>query len=159
MRRRATHDSLERAIEVGHGLKSTCEGSFANSRVRIKQERLRFLHSDSRKVIDEIHAGRFLEHLAKVMPADVSRVRYPTERQWLRLMVLDELPRSRHICRFILFAPYGPVDLTRPKGAAQKCLIAVASRDIVSAIKRTTENKPAQAASNPSCSPTRGAAE
>ena len=80
LRGRTADDSLERAIEVGHGLKSACEGSFANSRVRIEQKRLRFLHSDSREVIDEIHAGRFLKHLAKIMPADVSRLGYPTER-------------------------------------------------------------------------------
>ena len=107
LRGRATDDSLKRAIEVGHGLKSAGEGSFANSRVGIEQKRLRFLHSDSREVIDEIHAGRFLEHLAKVMPADVSRVRYPTERQRLRLMFLDELPRSRHARRLFLLAAYG----------------------------------------------------
>ena len=80
LRGRATDDSLKRAIEVRHGLKSACEGSFANSRVGIEQKRLRFLHSDSREVIDKIHAGRFLEHLAKVMPADVSRLGYAPER-------------------------------------------------------------------------------
>jgi hypothetical protein len=87
------------------------------------------------------------------MPADISHVGDPPERQWLRLMVLDKLPRSRHICRFILFAPLRPVDPTRPKGAAQKCSEAATSRDTDPAIKRTTENKPAQAASNPSCTP------
>src|SRR5437867_1430152 len=106
LRGRATDDSLKRAIEVRHGLKSTCEGSFINSRVRIEQERLRFLHSDSREVIDKIHAGRFLEHLAKVMPADVSRVGHPSERQRLSLMSLDELPRARHVHGLLLFAPY-----------------------------------------------------
>src|SRR6058998_3042348 len=74
LRGRATDDSLKHAIEVGHGLKPAGEGSFADSRVGIEQKRLRFLHSDSREVIDEIHPSRFLEHLAKVMPADVGRV-------------------------------------------------------------------------------------
>ena len=106
LRGRATDDSLKRAIEVRHGLKSACEGSFANSRVGIEQKRLRFLHSNSREVIDEIHPGRFLEHLAKVMPADISHLGDPPERQRLRLMVLDKLSRSRHICGLILFAPY-----------------------------------------------------
>src|SRR5205814_2433701 len=106
LRRRTTDDSLKRAIEVRHGLKSACEGNFANSGIGIEQKGLRFLHSNSREVVDEINPGRFLEHFAKVMPADISRAGDPPERQWLRLMVLDELPRSRYICRFILFAPY-----------------------------------------------------
>src|SRR4029077_3011891 len=97
LRGRATDDSPKRAIEVGHGLKSACESSFANSRVRIEQKRLRFLYSNSGEVIDEIHPGGFLEHLAKVMPADVSGVGYSPKRQRLPLMLLDELPRSRHV--------------------------------------------------------------
>ena len=40
LRGRATYDSLKLAIEIRHGLKSACESSFANSRVRIKQKRL-----------------------------------------------------------------------------------------------------------------------
>src|SRR5438874_4643711 len=103
---RAPDDSLKRAIEVRHGLKSACEGSFANSRVWIEQKRLRFLHSNSREVVDEIYPGRLLEHLAKVMPANISRVGYPSERQRLRLMLLDELPRSRDVRGLVLFAPY-----------------------------------------------------
>src|SRR6266496_5006371 len=106
LRGRATDDSLKRAIEVRHGLKSAREGSFANSRVGIEQKRLRFLHSNSREVVDEIYPGRLLEHLAKVMPADVSGVGYPPERQRLRLMVLDKFSRSRHICGLIVFTPY-----------------------------------------------------
>lgn len=106
LRGRATDDSLKRAIEVRHGLKAACEGSFANSRVGIEQKRLRFLHSNSREVIGEIHPGRFLEHLAKVMPADVSHLGDPPERQRLRLMDLDKLSRSRHICGLIVVAPY-----------------------------------------------------
>ena len=106
LRRRATDDSLKSAIEIRHGLKSACESSFANSRVGIEQKRLRFLHSNSREVVDEIHPGRFLEHLAKVMPADVSGVGYPSERQRLRLMLLDELPRSRHAHGLFLLAAY-----------------------------------------------------
>src|SRR6266436_4625321 len=81
-------------------------GSFANSRVGIEQKRLRFLHSNSREVVDEIYPGRFLEHLAKVMPANISRVGYPPERQRLRLIPLDELPCSRHVRGLVLFAPY-----------------------------------------------------
>ena len=80
LRGRATDDSLKRAIEVRHGLKSACKRSFANSRVGIEQKRLRFLHSNSREVVDEIYPGRFLEHLAKVMSADVSRLGYAPER-------------------------------------------------------------------------------
>src|SRR5947199_10560263 len=106
LRGRATDNSLKRAIEVRHGLKSACEGSFANSRVGIEQKRLRFFHSNSREVVDEIYPGRFLEHFAKVMPADVSGVVYPPERQRLRLILLDELPRSRHVRGLVLFAPY-----------------------------------------------------
>src|SRR5213079_461374 len=105
LRGRTTDDSLKRAIEVRHGLKSAGEGDFANSRIGIEQKRLRFLHSNSREVIDEIHPGRFLEHLAKVMPADISRVGYPPERQRLCLMLLDELPRSGHVRRLVLFTP------------------------------------------------------
>src|SRR5438067_11263060 len=103
---RATDDSLKRAIEVRHGLKSACEGSFANSRIGIEQKRLRFLHSNSREVVGEIHPSRFLEHLAKVMPADISHLGDPPERQRLRLMVLDKFSRSRHICGLIVFVPY-----------------------------------------------------
>src|SRR5207244_10747452 len=106
LRGRATEKSHKHAIEVGHGLKPAGEGSFADSRVGIEQKRLRFLHSDSREVIDEIHPRRFLEHLAKVMPADVSRVGYAPERQRLRLMLLDELPRSRHVRGLFLLAAY-----------------------------------------------------
>src|SRR6266540_5925343 len=106
LRGRATDYSLKSAIEVRHGLKSACEGSFANSRVWIEQKRLRFLHSNSREVVDEIYPGRLLEHLAKVMPANISCVGYPTERQRLRLMLLDELPRSRDVRGLVLFAPY-----------------------------------------------------
>ena len=40
LRGRATYDSLKLAIEVRHGLKSACESSFTNSRVRIEQKRL-----------------------------------------------------------------------------------------------------------------------
>ena len=103
---RATDDSLKRAIEVRHGLKSAREGNFANSRVGIEQKGLRFFYSDSRKVVDEINPGRFLEHFAKVMPADISYVSDPPERQRLRLMVLDKLSRSGHIRGLILLAPY-----------------------------------------------------
>lgn len=106
LRGRTTDDSLKRAIEVRHGLKSAGEGNFANSRIGIEQKSLRFLYSDSREVIDEIHAGRFLEHFAKVMPADVSRVGYPPERERLHLMLLDELPRARHVHGLVLFAAY-----------------------------------------------------
>jgi len=101
LRGRATDDSLKLAIEVRHGLKSACEGSFADSRIGIEQKRLRFLHSNSREVVGEIYPGRFLEHLAKVMPADISHLGDPPERQRLRLMVLDKLSRSRHICGLI----------------------------------------------------------
>src|SRR6266567_3168585 len=106
LRGRAADDSLKGTIEVGHGLKSAGEGSFANSRVGIEQQRLRFLHSNSREVVNEIHPGRFLEHLAKVMPADVSGVGYPPERQRLRLMLFDELPTSRHVRGLSLLPPY-----------------------------------------------------
>src|SRR5436190_24190487 len=106
LRGRATDDSLKRAIEVRHGLKSGCEGSFANSRVGIEQKRLRFLHSNSREVVDEIYPGRLLEHLAKVMPANIGRVSYPPERQRFRLMLLNKLPRSRDVHGLILFAPH-----------------------------------------------------
>src|SRR5438034_6498900 len=106
LRGRATDNSLKLAIEVRHGLKSACEGSFANSRIGIEQKRLRFLYSNSREVVGEIHPSRFLEHLAKVMPADISHLGDSPERQRLRLMVLDKLSRSRHICGLILFVPY-----------------------------------------------------
>ena len=78
-RRRATDDSLERAIEVRHRLKAAGESGLANSRIGIEQERLRFLYTNSGEIIDEMHPGRFLKHLAKVMPADVSRVSYAPE--------------------------------------------------------------------------------
>src|SRR5438046_3000508 len=103
-RGRATNDSLKDAIEVRHGLKPACEGRFANSRVWIEQKRLRLLASNSREVVNEIYPGRFLEHFAKVMPAVVRGVGYPPERQRLRLILLDELPRSRHVRRLVLFA-------------------------------------------------------
>src|SRR5204863_950566 len=106
LRGRATDNSLKLAIEVRHGLKSACEGSFANSRIGIEQKRLRFLYSNSREVVGEIHPGRFLEHLAKVMPADIGHLGDSPERQRLRLMVLDKLSRSRHICGLIVVAPY-----------------------------------------------------
>src|SRR6266446_8152391 len=106
LRGRATDNSPKRAIEVRHGLKSACEGSFANSRVGIEQKRLRFLYSNSREVVNEIHPSRFFEHLAKVMPADVSHVGYSPERHRLRLMLLDELPRSRHVRGLVLFVLY-----------------------------------------------------
>src|SRR5260370_31061817 len=105
LRGRATDNSLKLAIEVRHGLKSACEGSFANSRVGIEQKGLRFLHSNSREVVGEIHPSRFLEHFAKIMPADISHLGDPSERQRLGLMVLDKLSRSRYICGLILFAP------------------------------------------------------
>ena len=41
------------------------------------------------------------------MPADVSRLGHAPERQRLRLMLLDEVPRSRHVHGFVVFAPYG----------------------------------------------------
>ena len=106
LRGRATDNSLKLAIEVRHGLKSACEGSFANSRVGIEQKRLRFLHSNSREVVSETYPSRFLEHLAKVMPADVSHAGDPSQRQRLRLMVLDKLSRSRHIRGLIVCASY-----------------------------------------------------
>src|SRR5260370_37447551 len=105
LRGRATDNSLKRAIEVRHGLKSACEGSFANSRVGIEQKRLRFLDSNSREVVDEIYPARLLEHLAKVMPANINHVGYPPERHRLRLRLLDEFPRSRHGRGLVLFAP------------------------------------------------------
>src|SRR5207237_9899487 len=87
------------------GLKAAGEGSFANARVRIEQKRLRFLYSDSREVVDEIHPRGFLEHLAKVMPADISRLGYAPEGERFRLMFLDELPCSRHVGGLVFFAP------------------------------------------------------
>src|SRR5437773_12109466 len=72
LRGRATDNSLKLAIEVRHGLKSACEGSFANSRIGIEQKGLRFLHSNSREIVGEIHPSRFPEHFAQVMPADIS---------------------------------------------------------------------------------------
>ena len=56
-----------REIEVRHRVKAAGESSFANARVRIEQERLRFLYSNSGEVVDEIHPRGFLEHLAKVI--------------------------------------------------------------------------------------------
>src|SRR6266704_5646669 len=91
LRGRTTDDSLKRAIEVRHGLKSAGEGNLAHSRIGIEQKGLRFFYSDSREVVDEIDPGRFLEHFAKVMPAGVSHVGNSPERQRLRLMVLDKL--------------------------------------------------------------------
>src|SRR5437870_10105580 len=87
LRGRATDNSLKFAIEVRHGLKSACEGSFADSRVGIEQKRLRFLHSNSREVVGKIYLGRFLEHLAKVMHADISHLDDPLDRQRLSLMI------------------------------------------------------------------------
>jgi hypothetical protein len=92
------------------------------------------------------------------MPADISHVGDPAERQRLRLMVLDKLSRSRHICGAHALRAALPVDSTKSKGAARRCLVAGALRDIVSAIKRTPESRLAQVASNPPCSPTREAA-
>src|SRR5207249_8220519 len=106
LRGRTTDNSLKLAIEVRHGLKSAREGSFADSRIGIEQKRLRFLHSNSREVVSEIYPSRFLEHLAEVMPADISHLGDPSERQRLRLMVLNTLSRSRHICGLIVFASY-----------------------------------------------------
>src|SRR5438093_4964758 len=80
LRGRATDDSFKLAIEVRHGLKSACEGSFANSRIGIEQKRLRLLHSNSREIVGEIYPSRFLEHLAKVMPANISHLGDPPER-------------------------------------------------------------------------------
>ena len=105
LRGRATDNSPKRAIEVRHGLKSAGEGNLANSRIGIEQKGLRFFYSDSREVVDEIDPGRFLEHFAKVMPADISYVGDSPERQRLRLMVLDKLSRSGHIRGLMLFAP------------------------------------------------------
>ena len=48
---------------------------------------------------------RFLEHLAKVMPADISRLGYAPEGERFRLMFLDELPCSRHVGGLVFFAP------------------------------------------------------
>src|SRR5947199_8553526 len=107
LRQRATDDSLKLAIEVRHGLKSACEGSFADSRVGIEQKRLRLLHSNSREIVGEIYPSRFLEHLAKVMPANISHLGDAPELQRLGLMVLNKLSRSRHICGLIVFAAYG----------------------------------------------------
>src|SRR5213596_4018676 len=106
LRGRATNNSLKLAIEVRHGLKSACESSFADPRIGIEQKRLRFLHSNSREVVGEIDPSRFLEHLAKVMPADISHLGDSPKRQRLRLMVLDKLSRARHISGLIVFAPY-----------------------------------------------------
>jgi hypothetical protein len=103
---RATNNSPKGAIEVCHGLKSTGEGSFADARIGIEQQSLRFLHSDSREIVDKIHSRRFFEHLAKVASADVSCLSYSPERERLGLMLRDELPGSRHIRRLIFFAPY-----------------------------------------------------
>src|SRR5438046_10241899 len=72
LRGRTTDDSLKRAIEVRHGLKSAGEGNFANSRMGMEQKRLRFLHWNSRGVIDEIHPVRLLKHLAELRPSDLS---------------------------------------------------------------------------------------
>src|SRR6184192_1366036 len=94
-----------REIEVRHRVKAAGEGSFANARVRIEQKRLRFLYSDSREIVDEIHSRGFLEHLAKVIPADISRLGYAPEGERLCLMLLDELPRPRHVRGFVFFAP------------------------------------------------------
>src|SRR5438552_19192190 len=76
LRGRATNNSPKCAIEVRHGLKSTGESSFADSRVGIEQKRLRFLYSHSREVVDESNAGRFLEHLANVVLADIGHASY-----------------------------------------------------------------------------------
>ena len=40
------------------------------------------------------------------MPTDVSGVGYPPDRQWLRLMLFDELPGSRHVRGLSLLAAY-----------------------------------------------------
>jgi hypothetical protein len=106
LRGRTTDDPLKRAIEVRHGLKSACEGNFANSRIGIEQKGLRFFYSDSREVVDEIDPGRFLEHFAKVMPTGISHVGDSPERQRLCLMVLDKLSRPGHIRGLMFFAPY-----------------------------------------------------
>jgi len=106
LRGRTTNDSLKRAIEVRHGLKSAGERNFANSRIGIEQKSLRFFYSDPGEVVDEIDPGRFLEHFAKVVPTGISHVGDSPERQRLRLMVLDKLSRSGHVRGLMLFAPY-----------------------------------------------------
>src|SRR5207245_10611678 len=97
-------NSLERAMELRHRLKAACESSFTNSCVGIEQKRLRFLHSDSREVVDEIHSRGFLEHLAKVIPADISRLGYAPEGERFCLMFLDELPCACHVGGLVFFA-------------------------------------------------------
>ena len=73
-------------------------------------------------------------------------------------MLLDELPRSRHVGGLVFFAPDD--QLIRQNGKVlRKNIQEPQHRAIpVAAIKRTIENKPAQVASNPPCNPTRGVA-
>src|SRR5439155_2793272 len=71
----------------------------------IEQKRFRFLYSYSLEVVDEIHPRRLLEHLAKVMPTDISRLGYAPEGERFCLMFLDELPCSRHVGGLVFFAP------------------------------------------------------
>ena len=68
LRRRATDDSLKRAIEVRHGLKSTCEGSFADSRIGIEQKRLRFLDSAIAELRQQIHDDLRIQHPEWIEP-------------------------------------------------------------------------------------------
>jgi hypothetical protein len=117
LRGRATDDSLKLATEVGHGLESACEGSFANSRVGIEQKRLRFLHSHSREVVDEVHTGRLPEHFAKVMPADISQFGNDAGLRWRRSSTSDRIDaagKSLKRWRLSLFSLKGVRQSTMP---------------------------------------------
>jgi len=65
----------------------------------------------------------------------------PPERLGLRLMLLDELPRSRHVRGLVLFAPYDQL-IRQDRKVAQKYSAAATSRDNRSEIKRTSEVSP-----------------
>src|SRR5256885_13700717 len=76
-------------------LEADLVGHFADTAVRIAQERLRLFDPNSREVIREGQAGRALEELTKIKCARVNRFRDRGQTQGVVLVLRDKMLRLR----------------------------------------------------------------
>ena len=92
-RRRLAGDFFENAIELRERLEADFKRDLTDSSVRVLQKQAGLRESQARDVIDELHAGHFLEFLAQVVRADLDEARHRREREFLLRVLLDVTAR------------------------------------------------------------------
>lgn len=100
--RRLPEDAFERAIELGERLESGVVGNLTNTGVGIEQFCPRSLGSNPAKIIGEGEPGAFVKGLAEMENTRACRRRDIRERNLLRLVRPNVLPRFGDQKRFTI---------------------------------------------------------